>query len=186
MLRIVRTVTSAQSPTLVWRQSKQMRPELMTCRTESVLVPYKFFPYSPDSMNFPAAKSVSKAGRLTKWYSRPFRSCILGFLVVSEPWKRINQFDWNHEFVDEYLILSCPRALTKRGLTWNCNGKLFRFNGQEPPTQLIVTAVCRTDQSDGAFTIGRLVIERHLLIGQDVIVVWRDSWEGLMKCSWQT
>lgn len=74
---------SDKSPTLVCRQSKQMRPELMTCRTESVLVPYRFFSYSPDSMNFPADKSASKAGRLTKWYSRPFRSCILEFLVVS-------------------------------------------------------------------------------------------------------
>lgn len=71
-------------PTLVCRQSKQMRPELMTCRIESVLVPYKFFPNSPDSMNFPAPKSVSKPGRLTKWYSRPFCSCILGLLVVSK------------------------------------------------------------------------------------------------------
>lgn len=69
-----------------------MRPELMTCRAESVLVPYKFFSYSPDSMNFPAARSVSKAARLTKLYSRPFRSCILEFLVVSEPW-RTDQFD---------------------------------------------------------------------------------------------
>lgn len=50
-------------------------------------------------------------------------------------------------------------ALTKRGLTWNSDGKLFRFNGQKPPTQLIMTAVCRTNQSDGAFTIGRLVIK---------------------------
>lgn len=70
--------------TLVWRQRRQMRPVLTTCRTESVLVPYRFFPYSPDSMNFPAAKSVSKPGRLTKWYSRPFCSCILGLLVVSK------------------------------------------------------------------------------------------------------
>lgn len=74
-------------PTLVWRQSKQMRPELTTCRTESVLVPYKFFSNSPNSMNFPLAKSDSKAARLTKWYSRPFRSWILKFLVVSEPQK---------------------------------------------------------------------------------------------------
>lgn len=70
------------------RQSRQMRPELMTCRTESVLVPYKFFSYSPDSMNFPVAKSASNAERVTKWYSRPFRSCILGLLVVSEPLRR--------------------------------------------------------------------------------------------------
>lgn len=75
--------------TLVWRHSKQMRPELTTCRTESVLVPYKFFSYSPNSMNFPDAMSDSKAFRLTKWYSRPFRSCILEFLVVSEQQKNV-------------------------------------------------------------------------------------------------
>lgn len=62
-----------------------MRPELMTSRTESVLVPYKFFSNSPNSMNFPLAKSFSKAVRLTKWYSYPFRSCILAVLVVSAP-----------------------------------------------------------------------------------------------------
>lgn len=74
--------------TRVCRHSKQMRPELMTCRTESVLVPYKFFSNSPNSTNFPAAMSDSKALRLTKWYSRPFRSCIRRFLVVSVPSKR--------------------------------------------------------------------------------------------------
>lgn len=71
---------------------------------------------------------------------------------------------------DEYWIL-CPHALTKCVLTWNSNGKLFWFNGQKPPTQLIVTAVCRANQSDGAFPTGRLVIKRHLFIGQDVIIV---------------
>lgn len=78
---------------------------------------------------------------------------------------------------DEYWIL-CPHALTKCVLTWNSNGKLFWFNGQKPPTQLIVTAVCRANQSDGAFPTGRLVIKRHLFIGQDVIIVWRNSQSG--------
>lgn len=82
-----------------------MRPELMMCRTESVLVPYKFFSYSPDSMNFPAARSVSKAGRLTKWYSRPFRSCILEFLVVSEQWKRIDQFDLLQQKKSNFVLI---------------------------------------------------------------------------------
>lgn len=83
---------SNRSPTLVCKQSKHMRPALMMCRTESVLVPYRFFSYSPDSINFPPAKSVSKEDRLTKWYSHPFRSCILGLLVVSVSWKRQETF----------------------------------------------------------------------------------------------
>lgn len=62
-------------------------------------------------------------------------------------------------------------ALTKWRLTWNSDSKLLRFDGKKPPAQLIVTAVCWADQSYGAFAVGRLVIERHLLIGQDVIVV---------------
>lgn len=62
-----------------------MRPELTASRTESVLVPYRFFSNSPNSMNFPLAKSFSKAVRLTKWYSYPFRSCIFAVLVVSAP-----------------------------------------------------------------------------------------------------
>lgn len=80
--------------------------------------------------------------------------------------------------VDEYLILLCPHALAKCVLTWNSNGKLFWLDGQKPPTQLIVTAVCRTNQSDGAFPTGRLVIKGHLFIGQDVIIVWRDRQGG--------
>lgn len=63
-------------------------------------------------------------------------------------------------------------ALTKhRGLTWNGDGKLFGLDGQKPAAQLIVAAVGWTDQSDGAFAVGRLVIQRHLLVGQDVVVV---------------
>lgn len=55
--------------------------------------------------------------------------------------------------------------------TWDSNGELFWFDGQKPATQLIVAAVCRANQSDGAFPTGGLVIEGHLFIGQDVIVV---------------
>lgn len=62
-------------------------------------------------------------------------------------------------------------ALTKCALTWNSNGKLLWLGGQKPPTQLIVTAVHRANQSDGAFPTCRLVIKRHLFIGQDVIIV---------------
>lgn len=160
------------------------------CRTESVLVPYKFFSNSPNSMNFPLAKSDSKAARLTKWYSRPFRSCILKFLVVSEPQK---EYSGLHSQVKVLKIIStkmhrsrqiclkegdvmCPRicflfCVCVCVLTWDSNGKLFWFNGQKPPTQLIVAAVCRANQSDGAFPTGRLVIEGHLFVGQDVIIV---------------
>lgn len=53
--------------TCVCRQSRQILPVLMSWRTESVLVPYKFFSNSPDSMNFPAVASMSKAWRETKW-----------------------------------------------------------------------------------------------------------------------
>lgn len=55
--------------------------------------------------------------------------------------------------------------------TWDSDGKLFWFNGQKPPTQLVVAAVCGANQSDGAFPTGRLVIEGHLFIGQDVVIV---------------
>lgn len=48
-------------------------------------MPYKFFSNSPNSINFPLAKSFSNALRLTKWYSYPFRSCSLAALVVSVP-----------------------------------------------------------------------------------------------------
>ena len=39
--------------TCVCRQSTQILPVLMTCLTESVLVPYRFFSNSPDSISFP-------------------------------------------------------------------------------------------------------------------------------------
>ncbi|TNN76101.1 hypothetical protein EYF80_013632 [Liparis tanakae] len=51
-------------------------------------------------------------------------------------------------------------ASTRRELTWNGNSKLFRFDGQKPSTQLVVTAVSRTNQTDGAFAIGRLRLLR--------------------------
>ena len=72
-----------------------------------------------------------------------------------------------------YLWLPRPRALTVGmcELTWHRDSKLLRLDGEKPPTQLVVAAVSRTNQSYGAFTIGRLVIEGHLLIGQDFIVV---------------
>lgn len=60
-------------------------------------------------------------------------------------------------------------------LTWDSDGKFFRLNGQEPPTQLIVPAVGGADESDGPLPTGGLVIERHLLIRQDIVVVWRDT-----------
>lgn len=62
-----------------------------------------------------------------------------------------------------------------RSLTWDSNGKLLWFYGEKPPAQLMVAAVCWTDQSYGTFAVGRLVIEGHLLIGEDVIVVWKHS-----------
>lgn len=64
-------------------------------------------------------------------------------------------------------------------LTWNSDGKLLWFDGKQPPPQLVVAAVCRTNQSHGAFAIGGLVVKRHLLIGQDVIVVWGDGVGGV-------
>lgn len=57
-------------------------------------------------------------------------------------------------------------------LTRNRHGELVRLDGQEPPTQLVVAAVCRANQSDGAPPTGRLVVQGHLFVGQDVIVVW--------------
>lgn len=60
-------------------------------------------------------------------------------------------------------------------LTWNRHGELVRLDGQEPPTQLVVAAVCRANQSDGAPPTGRLVVQRHLFVGQDVIVVCGDA-----------
>lgn len=39
--------------TCVCRHSTQIFPVLMTCLTESVLVPYRFFSNSPDSISFP-------------------------------------------------------------------------------------------------------------------------------------
>lgn len=69
--------------TLGCRHSKQIFPELTTCLTESVFVPYRFCSNSPDSMNFPAARSDSKRCRDTKLYSLPLTSCARGFRVVS-------------------------------------------------------------------------------------------------------
>lgn len=161
MWRIIQCV-----PTLVWMQSKQMRPELMMCRTDSMLVPYKFFSYSPNSMNFPLAKSVSKAVRLTKLYWCPFRSFILGFLVVSEPGK-INM----NNTLQYYTILLCFCYFLNSVLTWNSNGKFLWFSGQKPLAQSVMATVCRTNQSNRAFSTCRLVKEWHLFVGQNVIIV---------------
>lgn len=50
--------------TCVCRHSTQIFPVLMTCLTESVLVPYRFFSNSPDSMSFPGSKkNRSEASR---------------------------------------------------------------------------------------------------------------------------
>lgn len=46
-------------PTCVCRQSTQIFPVLMTCLTESVLVPYRFFSNSPDSISFPGNNNTS-------------------------------------------------------------------------------------------------------------------------------
>lgn len=74
---------SLLSLTLGCRHSRQIFPELTTCLTESVFVPYRFCSNSPDSMNFPAASSDSKLCRDTKLYSLPLSSCVRGFRVVS-------------------------------------------------------------------------------------------------------
>ncbi len=69
--------------TLGCRHSKQIFPELIIRLTESVFVPYKFCSNSPDSRNFPAARSDSKLCRETKLYSLPLTSCARGVRVVS-------------------------------------------------------------------------------------------------------
>lgn len=74
---------SLLSLTLGCRHSRHIFPELTTCLTESVFVPYRFCSNSPDSMNFPAASSDSKLCRDTKLYSLPLSSCVRGFRVVS-------------------------------------------------------------------------------------------------------
>lgn len=74
-----------------------------------------------------------------------------------------------------YPFLSIPTALSIslsiHLLTWDGDSKLVRLEGQKPSPQLVVAAVRGSDQGDGAFTIGWLVIEGHLLVGQDVVVV---------------
>lgn len=50
----------ACAPTCVCRQSTQIFPVLMTCLTESVLVPYRFFSNSPDSISFPEEKKTTR------------------------------------------------------------------------------------------------------------------------------
>lgn len=122
-------------------------------------------------MNFPEPRSVSKTARLTKWYSHPFRSCVLGFLVVSvsktRQWrKRCCPF---HVFVHVHIWTG-----TFNGLTWHRYSKLFRFLGQKSASQVVESAVSRTNQSNGSFPIRRLVIERHLLVCQDVVMVWEE------------
>ena len=56
------------------------------------------------------------------------------------------------------------------GLTWYGAGELVRFDGQHPPPQVVVPTVGGANQSDGTLAVGGLVVEGHLLIGQDVLV----------------
>lgn len=59
-------------------------------------------------------------------------------------------------------------------LTWDSSPKSVWLAGQQSLSQLILPTVGRTNQSNGPLAIGWLVVERHLLIGQDLltVVVW--------------
>lgn len=59
-------------------------------------------------------------------------------------------------------------------LTWDSSPKSVWLAGQQSLSQLILPTVGRTNQSNGPLAIGWLVVERHLLIGQDllVVIVW--------------
>lgn len=63
--------------TCVCRHSTQIFPVLMTCLTESVLVPYRFFSNSPDSISFPGSKNnISEASRnhFSNFYTGKWRA----------------------------------------------------------------------------------------------------------------
>lgn len=80
-----------------------------------------------------------------------------------------------------FVFLSAFGQLTRDG-----DGKLVRFDGKQPAAQLVVAAVCRSDQSDGTFAVGRLVVERHLLISRDFIGFCGDrKFSKLVMFVWQ-
>lgn len=56
-------------------------------------------------------------------------------------------------------------------LTGHSSGEALRLAVEQPLPQLHLAAAGRSDESNGPLPIGRLVVQRHLLIGQDLVVV---------------
>ena len=75
----------AYLPTCVCRQRRQIFPVLMTCLTESELVPYKFFSNSPDSISLPGIQEVIEMViRYELFYKNIFLLFILLYLNTGD------------------------------------------------------------------------------------------------------
>lgn len=84
---------------------------------------------------------------------------------------------WKHAIVSPPCNLAFnvkqPYAKTveKHNLTWNSTSESPRLYGEQSLSQFIMSAVGWTNQGDGTFAVGRLMVQCHLLIGQNILTV---------------
>lgn len=67
------------------------------------------------------------------------------------------------------------RLVAPSDLTWNSTTKSLWLIGQQSLSQLNLATIWRTDQGNGPLVAGRLVVQRHLFVGQDLLidVLWQ-------------
>lgn len=72
---------------------------------------------------------------------------------------------------DIHVIQKTHKVSKHPILTRNSTSKPVRLTRQQSLSQLILPTVWRTNQSNGALAIGWLVVQCHLLIGKNLLIV---------------